>query len=125
MARVAVPASTVLGPYPTLPVAANALDMTWTAAEANGTPANENYITWQGSRMLLLVRNTDASVAYYFTLNSVADDKRRTGDVEQFDVGAGEVAAFMLKRPGWLQTSGQIHLEGENAVIEFAVVAVA
>ena len=124
MARVEVPVTTVKGPYPTLPVTANALDVTWQAAEASGTPANENYFTWQGSRMLLLARNTNGAAAYYFTVNSVIDGQKRTGDIEQYDVGAGEVAAIMLKRAGWMQTNNQIYLEAENAAIEFAVIPI-
>ncbi|KAA3644559.1 MAG: hypothetical protein DWQ07_14160 [Chloroflexi bacterium] len=119
MARVEVTRTSPVGPHPAS-VAADALDIAWTAAEANGTPANENYFVSTGPQMLL-VRNTHATTAYTFTLNS-APIKGREEDVTDYSLAAGEQAAFYLEKPlGWRQSDGNVNLEANNAAIEFAV----
>jgi hypothetical protein len=121
MARVVVSKTTVKGPYPTMPVSANALDLAMTAAQANGTPDNENYVEFRG-KGLLIVQNTHATNAYTFTLNSAPDRRQRSGDLTEYSVGAGEIAAFLLKEEGWRQTNGRLHLEAENAAVKFGFI---
>ncbi len=118
MPRTTLTPVTPLGPYPTLPVAANALDLTWTAADT----VNLNQFLLNG-RKLLLARNVHATTAFTFTLTSIADSKKRTGDIGPFTLQAGEVAAFLIDQSeGWIQTDGYLYLQGSDASIQFCVV---
>lgn len=106
------------GPYPSLPVAADALDLTWTAADTT----NQNRFVLTGS-YLVLVRNSHATTAYTVTFTSTADSKGRSGDVSAYSLAAGEVAAFMVNSTeGWKQTDGYFWLEANNASVLFAIV---
>lgn len=117
MARTSITKSTLQGPYPTLPVTANLLDLTFEAADV----ANKNQFAGAGDD-ILLAWNTGAS-AYTVTFTSVADDKKRTGDVTTYSIGAGDIAAFRFKDAGWKQSDGKIYIEAENAAVKFAVAA--
>lgn len=118
MARTNITPQTVVGPYPTLPVSANALDLTETAADVE----NKNQFTPSGDD-LVIVHNTGAS-AYTVTFTSIADEFKRTGDISAYSVGAGEIAAFRLKKPGWMQSDGKVYLEAEDASVKFAVLQI-
>lgn len=120
MARTQIAATTPVGPYPTLPVAADSLDVALTAADV----ANGNYVTFPGSQALLIVQNSDAANPYTFTITSSADSLGRTGDVETYSLAAGELAVILLQRTGWVQSNGQLYLNAENAAIKFALVRV-
>lgn len=104
------------GPYPTLPVAADSLDIAFTAAD---TVNKEQWVP--SGNDLLLIWNTSTTTAYTFSLTSVPDDKNRTGDVSGYSLAAGEIAAFRIKKPGWTQSDGRIYLEASNAAVKFAV----
>ena len=117
MARTEITRTTPLGPYPSLPVSADALDAALTA----GNAASGNYFTVAGGKQLLIAHNT-ASTPYYMTLTSAEDEKNRSGDVAEYDIGVDEVATFLFKSPGWRNSSNQVNLEVENAKIFFAVV---
>ena len=117
MARQTLSPITPKGPHPDLPVAADALDITFTTCD----PVNFDEFAMTG-RDLLLVKNAHASTAKYFTLESIADDKKRTGDVTQYSLGAGEIAAFYFGRmDGWAQSTGKMNLKGESTDIKFSV----
>jgi hypothetical protein len=110
--------TTPLGCYPSLPITANGADLTETAADV----ANKNRFV-SGGNDLVIAHNTGAS-AYTVTITSVVDDEGRTGDITAYSIGAGETAIFgPFKKHGWMQSSGHIHLEAENASVKFAVVA--
>ena len=115
MARQTLTKQVPLGPYPTLPVAANALDLTETAADAT----NKEQFVPSGDD-LVIVHNTGAS-PYTVTFTSMADDKNRTGDISAYSVGAGEIAAFRFKKPGWMQSDGRVYMEASNAAMKYAV----
>jgi hypothetical protein len=116
MARATITKQVPLGAYPTLPVSANALDLAETAADV----ANKNQFAPSGDD-LVIVHNTGVS-AYTVTFTSVADEFKRTGDVSAYSVGAGEIAGFRFKSPGWMQADGYVYMEAENAAVEFAVI---
>jgi hypothetical protein len=118
MARTTLTKSTLLGPYPTLQPAANALDVTFAAADV----ANKNQFAASGDD-LILAWNTDPTNPYTFTVTSMTDDKKRTGDVTAFSLAAGEIGAFRVKTEGWTQADGKVYLEASNAAIKFAVIA--
>ncbi len=116
MPRTTLTKTTVLGPYPILPPAANALDVTFGAADI----PNKNQFAPSGDD-LILAWNTDAVNPYTITITSAADDKNRTGDVSTYSIGAGEIAAFRVKTAGWTQADGKVYLEASNAAVKFAV----
>lgn len=123
MARNTLTKITPVGPYPTLPVAANALDLTFTAADVSGDPIKEQFVP--SGKDLLLVWNKHATLARTFTITSKADDRNRTGDIAAFSLGVGEIAAFYFKdQVGWRQNDGFVYIEGESADIFFCVLQV-
>ena len=116
MARQTITKQVPLGPYPTLPVAANALDLVETAADAT----NKEQFAPSGND-LVIIHNTGAS-AYTVTFTSAADEQKRTGDVTTYSLGAGEIMAFRFKTPGWKQSDGYIYMEASNAAVKYAVI---
>ena len=117
MARATITKTTVVGPYPALPITALSLNITWVQADA----VNKNQISPTGDD-LILVKNTGAS-GHNFTLTSVADQLQRTGDVGPYALGAGLDAGFRFKNAGWLQGDGKIYLEADSNEIYFAHIA--
>lgn len=117
MARTELTVTTLLDPFD-IPTA-NEVDITWAAADV----ANGNYFTCTG-REILLVWNNGGGSAYYVTITSVDDEKQRSENVTEYDVGINEVAAFTqgaTNSRGWKQTNGQVYIDGENADLDFAV----
>jgi hypothetical protein len=117
MARTSITPVALVGPYPTLPVSANALDIALTAADV----ANKNQAAQAGSRQLLVAFNSGAT-PHTVTITSAADDKNRTGDLSAYSVGAGELAAFLMKSGGWRQSDSKLYFEADHAEIKFAVI---
>jgi hypothetical protein len=117
MARQVQPIITPVGPFPTLQPAANSLDFVFTAADA----ANFDSFVFSGPT-LLLVTSTGVLT---FTLESVVDEKARTGDVTTYALDSGQFAAFYFGLPsqaGWRQSTGVVHLKGSTSGISFAVI---
>lgn len=117
MPRTAITPITPKGPYPTLPVAANSLDVALATADV----ANGNAVDFTSSRMLIIAQNSHASDPQTFTVASSALNGR-TGDVTNYSLAAGEVAALLVERAGWVQSDGKLYLNGANAAIKFAVI---
>lgn len=122
MGRTAIAAASIitpLGPYPTLPVSALALDLTWQAADAG----NGNQFALGQGKYLILARNVHATTPYTITLTSIADERKRTGDITTYSIAATKQAAFLLdQQVGWAQTDGMFYLTGSNASIEFCII---
>lgn len=120
MPRVTITKSVPLGPYPTLPVSANALDLPQLAADT----VNKEQFVPSGDD-LLIAHNTGAS-PYTITFTSAADpDLKRTGDVSAYSLGAGELAIFRFKQKGWVQSDGRIYIEASNTAVKWSVVQLA
>lgn len=117
MARQTIAKQTPIGPYPALPVTANSLDMTFTAAIVAD---KEQFVP--GNDTLVIVKNDHATLAKTVTFTSKADDKNRTGDVTAYSLGALEVAMFRFKKAGWMQADGKIYMEAESTDIKYAVI---
>lgn len=115
MARQTVDKQIPLGPYPTLPVGAGTMTLTETAADAT----NKEQFVPSGDD-LVIAHNTGAS-PYPITFTSVADELKRTGDVSSYSLAAGAIAAFRIKKPGWMQPDGKVYIEAGNAAIKWAV----
>lgn len=119
MARSNVAASTGIGSYPTLPVAANAMDLTETAADV----ANKNQAAFGNATMLLLIfHNTHAANAGDVTIESSPDSLNREGDITDYSLAAGEIGFFFARRNGWRQSDGNLYFDGSDATIKFAVI---
>jgi hypothetical protein len=117
MPRTAIPVADPVGPFPTLPVAADSLDVAGTAADT----VNKNEVAFGNhNRLLVTWVNTGAS-ARTVTIASALDTYKRSGDVTTYSTGAGEFAAFLVERNGWLQSDGKLYLEANNAEVIFRV----
>lgn len=114
MGRTTITASVPLGPFPTLPVAADALDDAMTAADVT----NKNQILLSGP-IILRWHNTGAS-SRTVTITSAPDLQRRTGDITAYSVGAGEYGKIRIEAvTGWVQSDGYLYFEANNAEVKF------
>lgn len=116
MPRQTLTKTTTKGPYPALPVAANSLDIPFTAAD---TVNKEQFVP--SGNDLVLVWNTDPVDPHTVTFNSAPDEKKRTGDIPTYSIGAGEVAQFRFRKPGWRQSDGMIYMEASDPAIQYTV----
>ncbi len=121
MPRTTIPAASIitpLGPYPTLPVTALALDLTWQAAD----PTNLNQFALGQGKYIILARNVHATTGYTVTFTSSVDERKRTGDITTYALAAGKVMAFLVdQQAGWIQSDGMFYLTGSNASVEFCI----
>lgn len=119
MPRTTINPTTLLGPYPALPVTAGSLAGAETAADV----ANKNQFPMTG-REILVWRNMGAT-PHTVTLTSRADAQGRSGDVTGYSVAAGGVGAFDTGGPpgleGWRQVDGMFYFEANHAEILFSV----
>lgn len=118
MARTSLTKTTPLGPYPSLPVSALALDITMTAADTT----NLNQFILDGP-CLIIVQNT-AGVAGTFTLTSAADAQNRTGDITTYSVAATTgLSVFKIDQTnGWRQSDGFMYLQGSATTMKFGII---
>ena len=117
MARTSITPVALVGPYPTLQPSANALDIALTAADV----ANKNQAAQAGSRQLLIAYNSGAA-PHTVTITSAVDEKKRSGDITAYSLGAAELMIFQLKAGGWIQSDGKLYFEADHAEVKFAVV---
>lgn len=118
MARTSLTVTTALGAYPSLQPAANACDLTMTAADI----VNYNQATCSGND-LIIAHNTSGG-ALTVTITSVADGHNRTGDITTYSVGAGEYAVFgPFKSAGWMQSDGKLYMAASAADVKLGVIA--
>lgn len=117
MARATLTRTTPLGPYPTLPVSANALDLTMTAADTS----NLNQILLDGP-MIIVAQNTGAT-DYTVTLTSAADPQKRTGDIATYTVSADDILVFKIDQvAGWVQSDGYLYLQASNVAVKLGAI---
>lgn len=115
-ARATQPIITPKGPYPALQPVAGALHFVFTACD----PTNFDEFAFNG-RQLLLVTSTGS---YTFTLESVTDDKTRTGDITTYAIAVGEFACFWAGNTAGWTTGTKFSLKGSNAGVKFAVITI-
>lgn len=119
MPRAVITPTTLTNGYPTLPVAANSLDVNFQAADA----VNLNQAAYgTAAALLLLVWNTHATNPGDFTVESAPDGLNREGDITDYSLAAGEVGAFYAPRSGWRQTDGNLYFDGSASTMKFAVI---
>lgn len=118
MARLALTPKDLPARFPSLPITANALDFTFTAAGASFADGAGFILS---EKEILLAYNPDSS-ARTITISSVADPFNRIGDITTYSLGTGEYCVFpQFKRDGWAQTNGQLYVAASNALVQFAV----
>ena len=118
MARTALTKTALVGPFFDT-IAANGLDVTFTAADT----VNQNSIAFGATgRVLIVARNTSTTTAFTLTITSFpsASVGLRSKDVTAYSLGAGEMAQYVVQRTGWEQADGLIYVEANNVAIEFA-----
>lgn len=106
------------GPFPSLPVSADALDAVFAAADV----ANKNQWLPTG-KDLLIAWNSGAS-PYTISLTSAADPQGRTGDIAPYSLAAADIAVIgPIGSVGWVQSDGYVYVEASNAAVKFAVIS--
>jgi len=118
MPRTTLTTQSAKGPYPLEPVAADSLDLTFTAADIT----NQNQFSASG-RDLVAIRNAHLTTAFTFTLNTAPDTHGRKADITSYALQAGEVVLFFFTEvDGWRQSDGFIYLDANSVSIQYAVV---
>lgn len=119
MARTTLTRTSSLGPYPSLPVSANAGDTVMTAADVS----NKNQILLDRD-LIVVIQNTD-TVDRTFTITSAPDAQKRSGDIGPYTLSADEVFHFRVNQvSGWVQSDGYLYIEASNAAVKFGVILV-
>lgn len=120
MARTALTALAVLGTFPTLQPTAGTMTPTMTG---NATAADGVSFPLTGGRQVLIVDNTNAG-GQTFTVESVADEKGRTGDITTYALAAGAIGVFYVEGPakGWRQADGTLYVKGSHADVKFGMI---
>jgi len=112
-------AAKVISKTPFEVIAAGGLDITFAAADnVNG---NKFAVT---GREILIMRNDNVG-AQTVTINSVADEKNREGDITAYSLATGDYAIFtggLTNARGWKQTDGTITLLASAADIFVAAI---
>lgn len=124
MARTTLAKTTLLGSYPSLPLAANSADLVLTAVTGS-SGSSGNQIAWGDfGRLLVIVQNSHATNAYTVTFTSLASPStlNRSGDISAYSLAAGEIGVFIFERNGWYQSDAMLYCEGENAAIKIGCV---
>lgn len=125
MARTTINKTTLLGPYPALPLVADSADLNLQAS-SGASGSNGNQVAWGDfGRMLIVAQNTDAS-ARTVLISSIANAAvhNRSGDLGAYSIGAGEIAVFEVKRPGFYQADAMLYLETNNALVKLAAIGI-
>lgn len=117
MARTTLTRTTPLGAYPTLPVAANAMDAAMAAADT----VNKNQVLLDTTGYVI-AQNTD-TVDRTVTITSSPDPQKRSGDIGPYTLSADEIAIFHIDQvAGWVQSDGYLYLEASNAAVKLGFV---
>lgn len=107
-ARVLIAAQSPVGTYPSLPITANAADLTESACDAT----NFNYTPIVEGKTIVIAHNTGAG-ARTITFTSAADPTfNRTGDITAYSLGAGEISKPFgpFKASGWANVGPDVTL---------------
>lgn len=123
MARLDVTVTSMPAKYPSLPITANGLDITWTAAGADFALGAQFTLT---GKDILLAWNQSGGAARTVTVSSVANEYKRTGDITTYSIGNGEIAVFpQFQQNGWQQSDGKLYFAASAADVYFAVLRLA
>lgn len=115
----AITVQTANGPYEAASTTPRITALTWTPADPTG-----NTITFPGSRVLVLFRNSGASQRTVAATSS-ADPYGRKGDIPPTNIGAGVIFGKMFSAAGWEQTLGGHDLAITASHAEVLIAAIA
>jgi hypothetical protein len=102
-----------------LTVVADSADLVWTDSDSG----DGMQFTASG-KDILLVRNDEVS-AQTVTITTADDDIGRSGEVDAYSVGAGEIAVFgMFNTQHWRQTDGMVYVDMSDDGVQIIVVRV-
>ena len=123
MARTNLAITTLVGAYPAEPLAADALDINFDAADATASPDGNKFQST--GRELLLARNVGASSR---NITITAQGEPAT-TITNYSLGAGEQAIFgPFPVKGWRQrtgaNAGYVTVNAAHAEVELAVLRV-
>lgn len=119
MARTTLTRTAPLGPYPSLQPAANALDLTMTAADTS----NFNQILLDGP-IYVIAQNTD-TVDRTVTITSAVDPQNRTGDITTYTISADDILVLKIDQySGWRQSDGYLYLQASNAAVKLGAIRI-
>lgn len=121
MPRTNIATQIPVGPFPAGgAVSPGQLDLTWAAADTS----SHNEFLFSGKEVIL-VWNTD-TMSHNLTITSAPDEHGRADDIATYAVGAGKISAFSVRQgaAGWQQTDGHVYLQGDNALLMFAILSV-
>lgn len=107
------------GPYESESASPRISALTWTPADTTG-----NTITFPGSRVLVIFRNSGASVRTV-AVTSSADPYGRKGDIPATNIAAGAIFAKIFEPRGWEQTLGGRDLMVTASHAEVLIAAIA
>jgi hypothetical protein len=117
MARTAITPQTLLGAYPTLPIASGGADLEFTA----NTDPTDRSTTIVENKTIVLCYNTDVA-PQTVTINSAPDTFNREGDISAYSLAAGKVAVFgPFKAAGWAN-AGVLEIDVSDPKLEIAVI---
>jgi len=112
MARTVLTPSVAPGAYPSAGVA---------VTEAAADVVNFNSFVSTGKE-LLVARNTDTN-PHTVTINSVADDKGRTGDITAESIAAGAIRIYgPFAKSYWAQSGGSINCQASDVTVKLSVI---
>lgn len=114
MARTALTPVTLKVPF--ADVAANSLDLTFTACDV----VNGNYFACTGKEIVMIKNGTGTNT---ITFDSVDDPKGRQEDLT-YSIGASEIAYWtgsLTNARGWKQTNGQIYINASSTEVTVCV----
>ena len=117
MARTLVAKTTLLGAYGTY--TAGAADVVLAGADL----ANKNYVVLEEGD-IVIAYNTNVG-AQTVTIDSVANEQGRTGDITAYSLAAGDIAVFgPFRFEGWRNaTTGFLDLEASHAEVLLGVIS--
>ena len=116
MARTLVAKTTLLGAYGAY--AAGAADVVLAGADL----ANKNYVDMEEG-YIVIAYNTNVG-AQTVTINSVANEQGRTGNITDYSLASGDIAVFgPFRFEGWRQDTGWLRLEASHAEVLLGVIA--
>jgi hypothetical protein len=105
--------------YPSLPPAADALDIALTPAD----PVNLQQTPMTAGFYLIALNTGTAS--HTLTITSVPDAKGRTGDITAYALEPGDLVMLRFdSTEGWRQPDGMLYYEASNAAIKFAAIPI-
>lgn len=106
----------VLGPYPSLPVAVDSLDVPLSDISSGKTI--------RYSKPLILIFYNEGSATSLFITSTASSHNKRTGDIG-YSIESGDMACFLINNSdGWADGSGEITVSSNSAQLKLGVIEI-